>query len=122
MPRITILGVAAAAIAIAAISACESTRLPTVAGLAGQPAVTSTTTLTISPDQVTISVGSTVQLTANAGAGSGQLQWSSSIPQVATVSPTGLVTAFTPGATIISVRFPSDTIHVGTATVLVSSP
>ena len=26
------------------------------------------------------------------------------------------------GATIISVRFPSDTIHVGTATVLVTSP
>ena len=66
MPRSTILGVGFA-VAICTISACESTKLPTVAGVAGQPAGNSTAQLTISPDQVTISVGTNVQLTASAG-------------------------------------------------------
>jgi hypothetical protein len=41
---------------------------------------------------------------------------------VATVSPQGVVTGFTPGAATISARFSFDTLHTATASVIVVAP
>ena len=56
--------------------------------------------MTISPVQVTLTVGKTVQLAASPGA----KQWTSSNPAVATVSSGGLVTANAPGTVTIKAQ------------------
>ena len=114
LPVIT-LGVAAL------FAACETSTDPKVASVGGQGTTASNLTLTISPNDVTISVGRNVQLATNAGS-SAQLQWTSSNNSVATVSSSGLVTAFSPGATLIVARFTSDTTRSASATVNVITP
>lgn len=69
----------------------------------------------VSPLRSTIQVGGTVQLTAT-GAGSGNPQWSSSLPTVARVSSTGLVTGVAAGTAIIKARKGNKS---GSATVIV---
>jgi hypothetical protein len=109
---------AALGLALAAASACEVATQPIVASLHGPP---SSAALTVLPSSVTIGVGSSAQLSTNAS-DANQLQWFSSNTSVATVSSTGLVTGFSPGTALISVRFASDTANVSTATVVVASP
>jgi uncharacterized protein YjdB len=108
--------------ALTAMAACETRSTePTVAGIGGRT-VSNVSAMTISPSQVTVAVGSTVQLAANAGSGQlGQIQWASSNTSIATVSATGLVTAFAPGTATISARLLSDTTQQATASVLVTS-
>lgn len=107
--------------AVVAAGACDSN--DQVAAIAGPVPIPSPTVLQISPDQVTIVVGTTFQLSTNAGASQqGQLQWSSSNTSVATVSPTGLVAGFAPGAATITARFNFDTTHVASASVIVTAP
>ncbi len=110
-------------IAVAALAACE-TRItePRFASIGGGATNPNIAPLVVSPDTVTISVGSTVQMTASAGSAiQGQLTWASSNTSVATVSPTGQVTAFAPGTTTISATNGNDPRTTGTATVNVIS-
>ena len=111
------------AIATVVVGACDSNN--TVAAIAriNPGNVTTPSALFITPNQVTIAVGSQVQLTTNAGSSQqGQLQWFSSNTIVATVSPTGLVTGFAAGVVTITARFIFDTLQAATATVIVQSP
>lgn len=116
----TLAGLAAAI----GIAACDMrTTAPQLGGIGGTTATNTGTTLTISPSQVSLSVGTTAQLSTNAGSSqTGQLQWFTSNSNVATVSGTGLVTAFAAGTATITARLLSDTAHVASATVLVTSP
>jgi uncharacterized protein YjdB len=110
------------AIAAAAFSACgERSTEPTIAGISsGQPGISNSVALTISPNQVTVTAGSTAQLSTNAGSQSSRLQWSSSNTPVATVNGSGVVTAFTAGSAVITARFTSDTTRTASATVIVT--
>jgi hypothetical protein len=109
------------AIATVAVGACDSNNQ--VAAIAGVTPGALTSALVITPNPVTIAVGSQVQLTTNAGASqTGQVQWFSSNTIVATVSPTGLVTGFSAGVVTISARFNFDTLQAATATVIVQNP
>lgn len=117
MRSLSIISLAIAAV----LAACERSTDPTVAVVAGQPSIASSASLTITPSQVVIAAGSTAQLSTNASAGQqSQLQWSSSNTAVATVSGSGLVTGFSPGAATISARFSFDTTRVAVATVNVT--
>ncbi len=117
-----ILALAAAAFT----AACETDLTPTIVhigstgALAAFPAGAS---LVITPSFVTIAVGQSIQLVTNApDTLRSQLQWFSQIPTIASVSQTGLVTGGTPGTTIITVRFSSDTLNTAAATVQVVGP
>jgi uncharacterized protein YjdB len=108
-------------IAFAALAGCDSRSTdPTVAAIAGPGVLSASAALTISPSEVTITVGSTTQLSTNAGAQSSQLQWFSSNSAIATVTNTGLVTAFSPGTATITARFTSDTNKSASASVIVA--
>ncbi|MCL2747876.1 MAG: Ig-like domain-containing protein [Oscillospiraceae bacterium] len=63
--------------------------------------------ITLDVTQAKLSPGDALQLNATvlpAGAGGGAVMWSSSDASVATVSPTGLVTALSPGVATITAR------------------
>jgi uncharacterized protein YjdB len=108
-------------IAVAALAGCDSRSTdPTVAAIAGPGVLSASAALTISPSEVTITVGSTTQLSTNAGAQSSQLQWFSSNSANATVTNTGLVTAFSPGTATLTARFTSDTNKSASASVIVA--
>lgn len=112
--------------ATVAIAACDATS-PQLAGLNG-PGRTSggtnnVTPLSISPNVVQMTVGTTFQLSTNAAsAQQSQVQWSSLNTAIATVSQTGLISAISPGATTIVARYSFDTTNVATASVVVNSP
>lgn len=109
-------------VATAAVVACDSNNQVAAIGPL-VPGTISPASLVITPNQVTIGVGSQTQLTTNAGASQqGQVQWFSSNTIVATVSPTGLVTGFSAGAVTITARFVFDTLQAATATVIVVTP
>jgi uncharacterized protein YjdB len=120
MHPVLTLGIAGAALVACGTRSTE----PSIAGLAnGGTTAASSSSLTISPNQVTIRVGTTSQRSTKSGASQqGPQPWSSSNTTVATVSGTGLVTAFQPGASTITARLRSDTTQNATATVLVTSP
>lgn len=113
--------VAVLGLAIAAAVGCETRDDATVAGIGGVTSRTDSSALTISPSSVTIAVGTTAQLSTNAGS-SQALSWVSSNANVASVSSTGLVSGFAPGATTITARVVGDTTQVATASVSVTSP
>jgi uncharacterized protein YjdB len=109
------------AIAAAAFSACgQRSTEPTIAVIASPGGVSNSVALTISPNQITLSAGSTAQLSTNAGTQSSQLQWSSSNTPVATVNGSGLIHAFQAGSATITARFSSDTARSASATVIVT--
>lgn len=108
-----------AGLAFAGLVACDSTGLGTIAGVNNNSGGTNSTPLTVLPTDVQISVGTSVQLSTNAGI-SNQLQWFSSDNNVATVSSTGLVTGRGVGTTTISVRISGDTTNVATSNVSVT--
>jgi len=113
--------------ATVAIAACDASTSPHLAGLNG-PGGTSggtntVTPLSISPNVVQMTVGTTFQLSTNAAsAQQSQVQWSSLNTATATVSQTGLISAIAPGATTIVARYSFDTNNVATASVVVNSP
>lgn len=79
----------------------------------------------VDPPADSVSPGQTTQFTATTLDGVGDtltgrvVQWSSTVPNVATVSPTGLVAAVTPGISIIEATSGEG---VGTAVFIVSGP
>jgi uncharacterized protein YjdB len=109
------------ALALGALIGCDSGNVGTVAGLGGTGGTgnTGNTALTLLPTDVQITVGSTTQLSTNAGTSS-SLQWTSSNTSVATVSSTGLVTGFSVGTATITVRFAADTTNVATSNISVT--
>jgi uncharacterized protein YjdB len=116
--------VAAAAVFVAG---CEKAIAPTVAGLGGTTAnppgnvSSSTAPLVISPATAQLRVGATFQFTTNAPTSlQSQVQWGSLESTVATVSPSGLVTAAAVGAATITARYAFDSARVATATVTVT--
>ncbi|MBL0937325.1 MAG: Ig-like domain-containing protein [Gemmatimonadaceae bacterium] len=65
------------------------------------------TALNVQPTQLAIALGSTAQISASAqqpsGATQAQITYGTTVPSVATVSATGLVTGVTPGTAVITV-------------------
>jgi uncharacterized protein YjdB len=123
MRRYPIIVLAFATAAIAA--ACETDLTPTIARIG---AVTSVATspresLVVSPRLIQLPIGGSAQLSTNApDTLRKQLVWTSQIPTIATVNQSGLVTAGTPGTTIVTVRYSFDTTNASSATVQVIGP
>jgi murein DD-endopeptidase MepM/ murein hydrolase activator NlpD len=73
-----------------------------------EPEPSHAVTITVAPDQLTLSVGERAHLVATVRDSAGQtvsgrtVNWASSAPEVAVVSPAGLVTALAPGRATIS--------------------
>jgi uncharacterized protein YjdB len=123
MRRYPLIILAFATAAIAA--ACETDLTPTIAhiGAATSVATSPRESLAVSPTLVLLPVGGSAQLFTNApDTLRKQLVWSSQLPSIAAVSQSGLVTAGTPGTTIITVRYSFDTTNSANATVQVSGP
>jgi uncharacterized protein YjdB len=123
MRRFPIILVAVAAVMIAA--ACETDLTPTIAhiGVATNVGTSPRESLSVSPSLVQLSVGQSAQLFTNApDTLRKQLVWTSQIPTIAAVSQSGLVTAGTPGTTIVTVRYSFDTTNTASATVQVFGP
>lgn len=103
---------------LVALAACDQAILPTVAGLSGTSSNVSgtidTTTLTITPGHVQITVGTTTQLSLNVAA---QATWTSSVASTASVSSTGVVTGLRPGTTVVTAQLTNDPTRVAAATV-----
>jgi uncharacterized protein YjdB len=77
----------------------------------------------ISPTTAQLRVGGTFQFNTNAPTSlQSQVQWGSLESTVATVSPSGLVTAVAVGAATITARYAFDSTRVATATVTVTGP
>lgn len=104
-------------LALSALAACDSDNdmVAGIAGTVGSPTIP----LTIQPTNVQIQVGNSVQLSTNGGTSPGQLEWSSSNVNIATVSGTGVVTGFSVGTVVITVRYVSDANNAATALVQV---
>jgi len=62
----------------------------------------------VTPLYIGIDPGATQQVTATVGGQAVEVSWESSNPAVATVSPTGLVTALTAGFTAVTAKMVSD--------------
>lgn len=109
------------------LAACGESTSPRIAGLGGSTnsppgnASSNTNPLVISPSQIQLVVGGKFQLSTNAPTSlQAQVQWASLQPAVATVSQTGMVTAVTPGTTIVTARYSFDSTHVASATINVT--
>ena len=123
MRRYPIIILAFAAAAIAA--ACDTDLTPTIAhiGAATSVATTPRESLSVQPTLVLLAVGGQQQLFTNAPDSlTKQLVWASQLPSVANVTQSGLVTAGTPGTTIVTVRYSFDTTNSAAATIQVSGP
>ena len=134
MRRTTLL---LAALVSTAVLACEQSAFPTVAGLGGGGTTSNgtgggtgtggtgtgtgstgtTTTLVLSPNTATISVGASVQLTANVF--NDQIRWRSDAPTVAGVSPSGMVVGLAAGVAPIRIVLLADTTRQAVATITV---
>jgi uncharacterized protein YjdB len=84
---------------------CDETEPLTSPGVVQQP---QSTTFTVLPSEVELAVGETAQLQANVGGVSGivlpGLTWTSSDPDIAIVTPFGLVAARAEGIAIITAQ------------------
>jgi uncharacterized protein YjdB len=110
------------------LSACDQSTSPSIAGVGGSSGLppgnvsNNTAALVITPSHVQLIVGATSQLSTNAsGSLQSQVQWGSLKSTVATVSPSGLVTAVGVGTTIITARYSFDSTRVATATIDVTA-
>lgn len=114
-----ILAFAAAAIT----AACETDLTPTIVHIGSAGALAAfpvESAVVVFPTFATIAVGQSLQLQTNApDTLRSQLQWFSSVPAVATVSQTGVVTGGLPGTAIITVRLSSDTLNSAASTIQV---
>lgn len=107
--------------AIVALTACES-RLPTVASMgpgSGGATGGNVARVAITPNQATIGVNGSVQLTSNFF--NNEVVWTSLTPNVAGVSSTGLVVGLGAGTGVIRARLVADTTNSATATITVTN-
>ena len=79
--------------------------------------VSGPTTVTVTPTVMTLTVGGTAQITATPSQAGAQLVWSSSDERVATVDPSGIVTAVGEGTAVITVTTNDGNTAVCTVTV-----
>ena len=79
--------------------------------------VSGPTTVTVTPTVMTLTVGGTAQITATPSQAGVQLVWSSSDERVATVDPSGIVTAVGEGTAVITVTTNDGNTAVCTVTV-----
>jgi hypothetical protein len=117
------LAIAVAATAgLGTIAACDTTATGPIAGLgaSGGGTAADSVQLVISPGSVSVTVGATFPLSTNAPSSlASQVVWASQEPSVASINPSGVVTALGAGTAIITAHFTSDTTNVGVATVTV---
>lgn len=108
------LGLAASVV----IAACDTANPPIVANLGPSNGADTVVRLSISPSSIQLAINQQFQLTTNAtGSNAAQVQWSSLQPNIAGVSPDGLVNAFAPGSATITARYSFDTTQVASAIV-----
>jgi uncharacterized protein YjdB len=118
MSRLPLL-VAAAAVVL--VVACDVSTQPQLA-VFGVRTGSSNSTLVISPSSAQIIVGGVIQLSTSAPLDSQNvLQWSSSQPTIAAVTPAGLVQGISVGTATITVRYSSDTTTFATAAIKVNA-
>jgi hypothetical protein len=104
---------------LAAIAACDSASAPELAGL--ESASASGAPLIISPSNIRAFVGQSIQLATNAPLPrQADLLWMSLRPDIATVSPSGVVTAVSGGTTLIIAQFSFGSAATGSATIVVT--
>jgi hypothetical protein len=124
MRRFPLIVLAPAAAMVAA--ACETDLTPTIARIGATTPTLLTTrpeSLVVAPQFVQLVTGTPFQLATNApDTLRKQLVWFSQIPSIATVSQTGLVTAGTPGTTIVTVRYSFDTTNQSSTAIQVLGP
>ena len=110
-------------VAAGMLAACGEAASPIVAGLGSSTNTAANgSSLAISPNQVQLRVGGTAQLSTNAPMNlQNQVQWASDPTTIASISPSGLVTALAAGTATVSARYSSDTAQFATATVVVTS-
>ena len=109
-------------LAAAALAACDTAASRKIAGLNETSGVSGAPALVMSPTRVQMAVGSSSQLSTNApDTLLVQLEWLSSQPAIAAVTQSGLVTALTPGSSVITVRYATDTTNRTSATIDVSA-
>jgi uncharacterized protein YjdB len=108
------------------LAACDQATLPRIAGLGGTTTAQSSNpngspALAVVPSRIQLAAGATFQFATNAPqALQSQVQWNSVQSTVATISPSGLVTAIRAGTTTIVARYAFDTTRVATAIVTVT--
>jgi hypothetical protein len=123
MRNLTVILISSSALALAA---CDQSTSPTIAGLGGTTSAQASNpngspSLAVVPNRVQLAAGATFQFSTNAPqALQGQVQWSSLQTSVATISPSGLVTAVGAGTTTIVARYAFDTTRSATAIVTVT--
>jgi uncharacterized protein YjdB len=85
------------------------------------PAAPEPLVVTISPANPTLGTGQELRLQASISRGLTPLfEWESDLPNVATVSLTGVVTGLTPGSAVIKATWSTDSTVFGTTRVTVS--
>jgi len=116
------VGIAIAASVLACDQATEPmiAIIPSVTGGAGSD---SAPALQVLPNAVQIPIGGSALLQTNAPLSlRNQVQWLSRQSTIASVSPSGTVTALAPGVASIVARYAFDTTRAATATVTVLGP
>jgi uncharacterized protein YjdB len=109
------------AVAVVVCAACDVSTDPRLAVIS-IGTTQSSSSLSITPSTAQVNVGGVVQLQTNAPLTlQNQLQWASSQPSVAPVTPTGLVQGIAPGSAVISVRYSFDTTSVASAVIKVNT-
>ena len=108
-------------VTVGGLAACDSSTSPIVGGIGAT--IVSNSAFAIAPNRVHLTVGQSTQLTTNALLSPGtDVEWGSRMPVIASVTPTGRVTAVSPGTTTVFARLSSDTTRMATATVEVGAP
>ena len=115
------------AVAALAVGACDYRATPRFGFVApgGDTTGTSSSTarLNIIPTRVQLAIGSSFQLVTDAPFGlEGRVQWRSSNPSIAAVTPGGVVTGIAIGTTTVTARYAFDTTNVASTTVVVNGP
>ena len=110
-----------------ALGACDYRATPRFGALA--PAIDTTgatpgtARLTIIPTRVQLAIGASFQLATDAPFSlESRVQWRSSNPSIAAVTPGGVLTGRATGTTTVIARYAFDTTNVATTTVVVTGP
>ena len=122
MRKLSLIGFVLCTVAVAA---CDERSIARFAGTETVTGGSPTTpglpsTIRILPNQVQMAIGTSVLLSTDAPLGfESRVQWRSSQPAVAAVTPGGLVTGLAPGTATIVARYSFDTTVAAAATVVV---
>jgi hypothetical protein len=108
--------IALSIVCLMTVVACDEATSPQLLPFGGRVTGTVTGQLQIFPSAVQLTVGQSADLQTNAPLSLiNQVQWLSSNPNIAAVSPSGRVTGRFPGVATITARFAFDTTRSATA-------